>query len=206
MKKNINPQVKANVATGMSSAIGAAAGVVAGSAIADNVNAQDVEAIPTITPETEVAEAENVPTVAVADSEDEVQVVVSEPEAPVTPVAQPEVQTVSQTEMSAGQEPRVVAYGTVDNGDGSQADVAIVEAGGQQVAIVDLDQDGRADIGMADINGNGMLDEGEVEDISGYGIAMQPLAEAANTPEQEWVAQTADIDYTNDANVDAYYA
>ena len=100
----------------------------------------------------------------------------------------------------------MVSYETVTNEDGSQMDVAVVNAQGQTVMIADVDQNGIADVMAADLNNNGQLDEGELVDVSGENIAMQPLQDAANMNGNDMIAQTNDVDYINDANVDDYIA
>ena len=100
----------------------------------------------------------------------------------------------------------VVSYETVTNEDGSQMDVAVVNAQGQAVMIADVDQNGLADIMASDLNYNGQLDNGEIVDVSDQNIAMQPLQDAANMNGNNMVAQTGEPDYINDANVDDYIA
>ena len=119
-----------------------------------------------------------------------------EPEPDPEPVPEPEPEP----------EIEVISYETVTTEDGGQMDVAVVSANGQAVMIADVNQDGVADVMASDLNNNGQLDEGEIVDVSGQNIAMQPLQEAANAGTENLYAQTNDVDYINDANVDDYMA
>ena len=185
MKEKKTSDVKSNVISGMSSTVGAAVGVVAGSIISSEVNAAEIPAaeIP-VTPE----------------EEQDVEVVSSQPSKTggSTPSHNPTSHPVSEIE--------VVSYETVTNEDGSQIDVAVVNAQGQAVMIADVDQNGVADIMASDLNYNGQLDNGEIVDVSDQNIAMQPLQDAANMNGNNMVAQTGEPDYINDANVDDYIA
>ena len=202
MKEKKTSDVKSNVISGMSSTVGAAVGVVAGSIISSEVNAAEIP----VTPE----------------EEQDVEVVSSQPSKtggstpshnPTShPTPQPATEPNPTPEPTPASEPRpeseieVVSYETVTNEDGSQMDVAVVNAQGQAVMIADVDQNGVADIMAADLNNNGQLDNGEIVDVSDQNIAMQPLQDAANMNGNNMVAQTGEPDYINDANVDDYIA
>ena len=207
MKEKKTSDVKSNVISGMSSTVGAAVGVVAGSIISSEVNAAEIPAaeIP-VTPE----------------EEQDVEVVSSQPSKtggstpshnPTShPTPQPATEPNPTPEPTPASEPRpeseieVVSYETVTNEDGSQMDVAVVNAQGQAVMIADVDQNGVADIMASDLNYNGQLENGEIVDVSDQNIAMQPLQDAANMNGNNMVAQTGEPDYINDANVDDYIA
>ena len=207
MKEKKTSDVKSNVISGMSSTVGAAVGVVAGSIISSEVNAAEIPAaeIP-VTPE----------------EEQDVEVVSSQPSKtggstpshnPTShPTQEPATEPNPTPEPTPASEPRpeseieVVSYETVTNEDGSQMDVAVVNAQGQAVMIADVDQNGVADIMASDLNYNGQLDNGEIVDVSDQNIAMQPLQDAANMNGNNMVAQTGEPDYINDANVDDYIA
>ena len=207
MKEKKTCDMKSNVISGMSSTVGAAVGVVAGSIISSEVNAAEIPAaeIP-VTPE----------------EEQDVEVVSSQPSKtggstpshnPTShPTPQPATEPNPTPEPTPASEPRpeseieVVSYETVTNEDGSQMDVAVVNAQGQAVMIADVDQNGLADIMASDLNYNGQLDNGEIVDVSDQNIAMQPLQDAANMNGNNMVAQTGEPDYINDANVDDYIA
>ena len=207
MKEKKTSDVKSNVISGMSSTVGAAVGVVAGSIISSEVNAAEIPAaeIP-VTPE----------------EEQDVEVVSSQPSntggstpshnPTPHPTLEPATEPNPTPEPTPASEPRpeseieVVSYETVTNEDGSQIDVAVVNAQGQAVMIADVDQNGVADIMASDLNYNGQLDNGEIVDVSDQNIAMQPLQDAANMNGNNMVAQTGEPDYINDANVDDYIA
>ena len=60
---------------------------------------------------------------------------------------------------------RVVGFGHVEVADGKYVAVEEVDINGQRVAIIDVDNDGVADIAMSDINHNGQADDGEIIDL-----------------------------------------
>ena len=210
-------EVKSNVISGMSSTVGAAAGVVAGSVISSEVNAAEIPVTPEEEQEVEVVSSQPSRTSGSTTHHDPAPTPnptptpTPEPEPTPTPEPRPDGPGGENPEEPGGitpEEPEieVVSYDTVTNEDGSQMDVAVVNAQGQAVMIADVDQNGIADVMAADINNNGQLDDGEIVDISDQNIVMQPLQEAANMGGNEMIAQTNDVDYINDANVDDYIA
>jgi len=60
---------------------------------------------------------------------------------------------------------QIVGTGTMTMPDGQDVDVAHVRLNDEDVAIIDVDQDGEPDIAMADFNHNGTPDEGEILDL-----------------------------------------
>lgn len=80
-----------------------------------------------------------------------------------TDVAAAEVS--EQTVESGDDDVRVLGYGDVALANGQNVTVEELNINGQRVAVVDVDQDGVADLGMSDINHNQQMDEGEVIDL-----------------------------------------
>jgi hypothetical protein len=195
-------EVKSNVISGMSSTVGAAAGVVAGSIISSEVNAAEIPVTPEEEQEVEVVSSQ--PSRTSGNTTHHNPTPAPEP----TPEPTPEPDPRPEPEPTPDPDPEieVVSYETVANEDGSQIDVAVVNAQGQTVMIADVDQNGFADVMASDLNNNGQLDDGEIVDISDQNIAMQPLQEAANMGGNDMFAQNNDVDYINDANVDDYIA
>ena len=195
-------EVKSNVILGMSSTVGAAAGVVAGSIISSEVNAAEIPVTPEEEQEVEVVSSQ--PSRTSGNTTHHNPTPAPEP----TPEPTPEPDPRPEPEPTPDPDPEieVVSYETVANEDGSQIDVAVVNAQGQTVMIADVDQNGFADVMASDLNNNGQLDDGEIVDISDQNIAMQPLQEAANMGGNDMFAQNNDVDYINDANVDDYIA
>lgn len=60
---------------------------------------------------------------------------------------------------------RVVGFGEVTLDNGRNVTVQEIDVNGQRVAVIDLDQDGEADIAMSDLNNNREMDDGEVIDL-----------------------------------------
>lgn len=82
----------------------------------------------------------------------------------------------------------------VDMG-GETVDVAAIEVDGHQGYLVDVDQNGTADASIFDYNGNGVVDESDIHDISDAGMQMPD-----SDPGASYLANADDMpDYTNDA-------
>lgn len=202
MKEKKTSDVKSNVISGMSSTVGAAVGVVAGSIISSEVNAAEIPVTPEEEQDVEVVSSQPSKTGGSTPSHNPTPNPTPEPATEPNPTPEPTPASESRPEP----EIEVVSYETVTNEDGSQIDVAVVNAQGQAVMIADVDQNGVADIMASDLNYNGQLDNGEIVDVSDQNIAMQPLQDAANMNGNNMVAQTGEPDYINDANVDDYIA
>ena len=202
MKEKKTSDVKSNVISGMSSTVGAAVGVVAGSIISSEVNAAEIPVTPEEEQDVEVVSSQPSKTGGSTPSHNPTPHPTPEPATEPNPT--PEQTPASESRPEP--EIEVVSYETVTNEDGSQMDVAVVNAQGQAVMIADVDQNGLADIMASDLNYNGQLDNGEIVDVSDQNIAMQPLQDAANMNGNNMVAQTGEPDYINDANVDDYIA
>ena len=202
MKEKKTSDVKSNVISGMSSTVGAAVGVVAGSIISSEVNAAEIPVTPEEEQDVEVVSSQPSKTGGSTPSHNPTPHPTLEPATEPNPTPEP----TPASEPRPESEIEVVSYETVTNEDGSQIDVAVVNAQGQAVMIADVDQNGVADIMASDLNYNGQLDNGEIVDVSDQNIAMQPLQDAANMNGNNMVAQTGEPDYINDANVDDYIA
>lgn len=90
-------------------------------------------------------------------------------------------QSATSAKHTSANEPavEVVETGQVDvDGDGTLDTVAHVRVDGQDMLLADIDHDGNADVAMADANGNGQLDEGELVDVSAHQIGMPGVEEA----------------------------
>lgn len=193
MEEKKNSELKSNVISGMSSSAGAAVGVVAGSAISQELNAAELT-------EEEVPVNEE-------PVQQPVQQTVQTTEE--TPVPTPEVKPEEPEPVVIPEaEVEVVGYETLTVDDGSQIDVAVASVDGELVMVADIDQDGKADVMAADLNGNGQLEENEIIDVSGTDIAMEPLQQAAvsNMEDTSQLALNDDSDYINNADVNDYIA
>lgn len=212
MKEKKTSDMKSNVISGMSSTVGAAVGVVAGSIISSEVNAAEIPVTPEEEQDVEVVSSQPSKTGGSTPSHNPTSHPTTGPATKPNPTQEPATEPNPTPEPTPASEPRpeseieVVSYETVTNEDGSQIDVAVVNAQGQAVMIADVDQNGVADIMASDLNYNGQLENGEIVDVSDQNIAMQPLQDAANMNGNNMVAQTGEPDYINDANVDDYIA
>lgn len=183
MKNETKNEVKKNVATGASTAAGAVAGVFAGSAL---------------TPET--AQAQETPTPNPTPTPKPEPQPEPKPEPPTPEPPTPEPPTPEPTTPDV----EVLSYDRVTNEDGSQMDIAVVSVDGNEVGVLDVDLDGEADVLMCDLNGNGVIEDNEVQYVSGEGIAMQDFQDGAGF--NPLYAENDLPDYVNDADVDTYMA
>lgn len=190
--------IKENVATGASTAVGAASGVVIGASITpESANASEISSdeIDVVTENSTNSEATQTE---IADNqqigEETIEVVDSVPNNANDPI----VETRNEPEVE------MVGYERATNDDGSQIDIAVVKIDGQEVGFIDADMDGRADFIASDLNGNGQMDEGEVAYIADQNIGMQQFQDAADF--NPLYAQNDMPDYVNDADVDTYMA
>ena len=73
----------------------------------------------------------------------------------------------SQDELQEEEEADVQIIGTrtITLPNGQEADVAHARINDEDVAVIDIDRDGVGDIAMADLNNNGIPDEGEIIDL-----------------------------------------
>lgn len=177
MKKEAKSSMKSEVATGMSSAVGATIGMIIGEAVSNELNAV-VSPIPPISPTPGPTPVKPEPP--------KPEPIKPEPPKPVTEV-----------------EVEVLSYETVTVENGNQMDVAVVRMDGQEVAFIDVDMDGVADVYVMDANGNNTLEEEEFVPIKGQSLAMAPLREVVHG-EDSLLAQNED--YINDADVDDFMA
>lgn len=200
MKEETKKNIKQDVTTGTSSAIGATIGMVAGSALSNEANAAEMQREPEI-PVEQTTQTHEAPTKQEApapknESKPEPQPE-PQPEPAPTPQPEPAPQPAPQEH-----EVEVLGYETIANQDGSLSDVAVVSVDGQAMLVADVDRNGVADLIICDANANGEIEEGECVDISSEGVPMDPFMNAAigNTE----VAQ--EQDYVNDADVNDYMA
>lgn len=111
--------------------------------------------------------------------------------------------TAQQSSGSDEVDVHVIEVGQADlNGDGMVENVALVEIDGNEVMLVDIDQDNVADVMIADLNGNGQIDGNEIGDVSGEGLEMPTMSDG-----DLYMAQ-ADMepDYNNNADMGLYEA
>lgn len=204
-KKNSN--VKENVAAGASAAAGVAAGVFATAAFmpqdADGEVVADV-----VTDEsdaTQPATASAYHHTAPAPNKPKPQVHIEEASTPDDTQEEPTAEVNQEEQIEdAGDEIEVLSYTRDHYDDGSVIDGATVVEHGTATTYVDSDLDGIADSRWADMNDNGEIDAGEVQDVSAMHISMTPFQEAADF--DPLYAKNDIPDYINDADVDNFMA
>ena len=179
-KKETN--VKQNLTSAVSASVGTIAGVVVGGVAAQEVQAaEEVDLYP--------EPYEDPITVGPASDTG-----LSTPVTPVEPTPSIEV----------------LSYETVPTPMGSPMDVAIVSIDDVPVILADIDRDGIADLMGVDYNGNGIIEDHEICDVSDSYINMQVLQSMAENPtpggNDIYAQHTGLPDYVNDADVSSYVA
>lgn len=122
--------------------------------------------------------------------------------------------TDGQTQSSGNPEIEVLDYATVTAPDGSTADIATMKVDDTHVAMIDVDQDNFADVMVIDSNHNLQFDQDDyAQDVTGQGMAMSPLCEAAEQRDSEILAgdgepieSTDDMDFVNNADTTNFLA
>lgn len=98
---------------------------------------------------------------------------------------------------------RVLGVETVQDEDGNVMNMAIVETEGEQVLLVDVDNDGKIEALIHDDNGDGLVQESEIHNIAEAEIEFADLqqAHAAQEGNMLYAANDDMPDYTNDADM-----
>lgn len=228
--KQLTEKQKKNAATGAAAVAGTAAGLAGASFIPTNVEAaetadtqdeaQVTEAEPQQTATTESATA----SAASHEAQPEVsthtaQTATGQSHTAGTAAGHHESEpTPDPTSASDGDSDiTVLSYETVTAEDGSQVDIASVSVDGTNIVLADTTMDGYANIAGMDMNGDGQIDEDELVDVSGQGVAMQSLKDSASqmvdvsssgspTQPDDFMASNDEPDYINDGDVDAFMA
>lgn len=123
----------------------------------------------------------------------------------------PYLQTASDDGMGVHDDQlQVLGVSDVQNEDGSMMQTAMITDGHYIGAVIDVDNDGTADIVAVDYNQNQQIEEGEVFDVSNENIQMQDFQDAhvaqqdMMQQEQEHLAYNASDDqpdYCNNADI-----
>lgn len=140
------------------------------------ISAEDVDT-------SDLAEAEQI---VETEDDSDVSIVSNNPDnANETAVSEQAAETTENTDDDV----RVLGYGDVTLDNGRTVTVEELEVNGQRVAVIDVDQDGEADLAMTDLNHNQQMDEGEVIDLH-TGEAVSFTNDNDNV---EYTADTFDI-------------
>ncbi|MDO4336053.1 MAG: hypothetical protein Q4C37_09570 [Bacteroidales bacterium] len=97
---------------------------------------------------------------------------------------------------------RVLGVETVQDDYGNIMNVALVECGGDQAILLDIDNDGTIDVLLHDDNVDGCLQESEIHDVSGANLQVADLMQAHVAQEGDMLYASNDTmpDYVNDAD------
>ncbi len=77
------------------------------------------------------------------------------------------------------------------------ANVVGILAQGQEILLIDVDDDGGLDIAISDPNNDGVIDQDEIVNISGAGLTIDDFGGSTNSPGTPY-ASTDEPDYVND--------
>lgn len=190
---------RAIASSGIGGAFGGVAGVVIGSAVSQELHAQEVNEIPVVEPEPEVQPEQPEPI--------KPQQIDETPEKPEGPVG-PEVidgPTPPGPTNPETPEIQVLAYEVAQAEDGHIVQTAAITVNGELVQMADVTGDDRVDLMAYDVNQDDIITEDEVFDVSEEGISMAHIRDAYL--ENQAIAQNTDMnepDYINDGDVSEY--
>lgn len=207
---------KGSVAESVASGAGAVAGVGAGVVLGSVVAPDDVSASETVHHTTDDGSgifdfADDNETVKATPESLSAHVETVEPVVSATPAETAEsvktTETVQTETVVPEDEVQVLSYERVSDGEsGRTADIAVVVEDGAEVAYIDSNIDGIADLRVADANHDGSIDfESEAQDVSGQNIAMDPFRESFES-QPDYNSNNDMADYVNNADVDNFMA
>lgn len=108
----------------------------------------------------------------------------------------------THSELSDNGDIRIIGVETVDGPNGQQMTVAGIEVNGDQALLVDLDDNGTMDILVHDDNGDGIIQESEIYDVSNAGVDVADLEQSyAQQNNLHYASNDGLPDYMNDADV-----
>lgn len=94
-------------------------------------------------------------------------------------------------------EPEVEILGVVHDAD-SGANIGSMSVDGQEVILIDVDNDMQFDYMAADVNGNGQVDQGELVDIQAQGLTVNGVG-GFTDPSSDMIASNDAADYSTGA-------
>ena len=119
-------------------------------------------------------------------------------------MAQNNTTTAEPSTADGNDEVQVLGFSEIENEDGSTATVGVLGVEGQEVYIVDANQDGTFETVIADANRDGEITANEAANIENEGLTVQALEEQMLQQTDPLLAEGPD--YTNDADVHEYMA
>ena len=105
---------------------------------------------------------------------------------------------------NAPEEIKVLGFESVVDANGNQGTIAGIEVDGHQAILIDVDNNGTMDLIAADLNGNGQIDDAEIQDISQANIEvadLQQMMEAQQNNDVYYASNDDMPDYVNDADI-----
>lgn len=138
-----------------------------------------------------------------AEAEPEVEVA---PETNVHGNESPEVVAVEHEPQPDDNEVQILGVETVDTGDGNSVTMGYAEVNGQEVFVVDVDQDGEFDRLVTDVNNDGELTPDEVANIEGQGLLVSDWEQQSQMHDANdvYLADNGTPDYANDSDVNTF--
>ena len=98
---------------------------------------------------------------------------------------------------------KILGVEAVQNENGDVMNVALIENGGDQALLVDVDNNGVIDVMLHDDNYDGNLQNNEIHDISGAGLEVADLMQCQAAQQGDMLYAGCDQelpDYVNDAD------
>lgn len=142
------------------------------------------------------------PVVEEAEQAESVDQPVNETPAEAPVAAEPEVEGNFQTDIIADSEVEVLNSGSTLDENGNTVNIVSAQVDGHASVMLDADNDGFIDVVHVDANDNGVVDEGEVMDVTKSDLHLNDLNASSEVgtyaPEDTLYADNPD--YTNDAD------
>lgn len=105
-------------------------------------------------------------------------------------------------EISGNGDIRILGVETAEDANGQPITIAGIEIDGNQALLVDLDDNGTMDILVHDDNGDGVIQQNEIYDVSNAGVDVADLQQSYAQQNNLYYAENDGLpDYMNDADV-----
>lgn len=214
MERNSKKNKTNDGISGISTAVGSAAGMVAGSFISSELNAAEVEVVPVDdddviqqnqTAQSQTAHNQTTQAQTTHNQTAQSQTAQSQTTHNQTTQTQTTQTQTPESEIDTDTEVEVVAYETITDEFGNEVDVALVSVDGNDMIVADIDMDGNADVIISDLNSDNVIDDSEIILIEDSDVSMHYFEEAVENNHFE-DSMAYNDDYVNDADVTDFMA
>lgn len=209
MERNSKKNKTNDGISGISTAVGSAAGMVAGSFISSELNAAEVEVVPVddddVIQQNQTAQSQTAHNQTTQAQTAHNQTAQSQTTHNQTTQTQTTQTQTPESEIDTDTEVEVVAYETITDDFGNEVDVALVSVDGNDMIVADIDMDGNADVIISDLNSDNVIDDSEIILIEDSDVSMHYFEEAVENNHFE-DSMAYNDDYVNDADVTDFMA